>query len=196
MNAAMKRRAVIGIAVCWAVASAQAALITFDLLGDAAIYNVLDDKASGSVVVDGVTATLTASHGVLNRTGSGFGVNDLSTSSDDTDALNANQWIDVEFDQAVIFTNLNVSSWGTNDTGEVRLAPTFASQGGIAGTGDTEYYFHVDPEQTVRFFAASDTGEANGFSVDSFTVEAIPEPAAIGFVSLVGIGALVIKRFV
>jgi len=49
----------------------------------------------------------------------------------------------------------------------------------------------VSADTEVRFFASSGT-----IGLDAMDVTVIPEPAAIGFVSLVGIGALVIKRFV
>jgi hypothetical protein len=190
----MKNFAIITL-LAWSLAGhAHAGLITFDLLGDSAIYSVLDNQAAGSVVVDGLTATLTASDGVLNRTASGFGVNGTPT-TDDTDALNTDQYIDIVFDQTVVFSNLNISSWNSGtDVGEVQLGSSFTTQGGIQGTGDTDYHFQVNHGETIRIFATN-TDVGNGFSVDSFTVEAIPEPAVIGFIFLTGIGLLAARRF-
>ena len=167
-------------------------LITFDLFGDFPTYSLLDNQASGSITNGGLIATLTASEGVLNRTAGGFGINGVGT--DDTDALNAGQYIDIVFDQAVTFSNLNVSSWGASDAGEVRLGADFGSQGSISGTGDTAYRFSVDAGATVRILATADSGVSNGFSVDSFTV-AIPEPAVTGLIGLTGLGLLIARRF-
>lgn len=169
-------------------------MVVFDLLEDSSIYSLLDDKVTGSVTNGGIVATLTASEGVMNRTTDGFGVNGEGT--DDTDALNLGQYIDIVFDQTVYFKNLNISSWGDLSSGEVRLGITdFTNQGDIQGTGDTTYDFKVDYGKTVRIFATGESSATNGFSVDSFSVEAIPEPAVLGFIALAGIGSLVARRF-
>ena len=160
-----------------------AGLATFDLLNDSAIYTVLDNQASASVTNNGIIATFTASDGELNRTSLGFGVNGAGT--DDTDALNAGQYIDLAFDQDVSFLNVNVSSWGASDAGVVQLGPLFDSQGDLS-SGDTAFDFAVLAGTTVRILATADSGATNGFSVNSFTVDTIPEPAVIG---LLGIGS-------
>lgn len=172
---------------------ASGSLVAFELLNDSTIYSRLDGQPFGSVTNSGIIATLTASEGVLNRTSTGFGVND--SGSDDTDALNLGQYIDISFNQAVAFKHVNVSSWGTGSAGDVRLGvSTFISQGEITESGDTAYDFEVDYGETVRIIATGETAADNGFSLDSFSVEAIPEPAVIGFVVLVGIGGLAARR--
>lgn len=168
--------------------------VVFDLLSDSALYSILDDQASASVTNGGIIATLEASDGEMNRTASGFGINGVG--SDDTDALNLDQYIDIHFDQAVTFKNLNVSSWGANSAAEVQLGiSTFLNQGSVVGTGDTPYGFTVNFGETVRIFATGETSSINGFSVDSFTVQAIPEPAVISFFAAAGIAGLVAKRW-
>ncbi len=166
--------AVVGFAV-----NGFAGLITFDLLNDTTIYSVLDEQASASVTNGGIIATLSASDGVLNHTASGFGVN--GAGSDDTDGLNAGQYIDIFFDQTVTFSSLNISSWGGSDAGEVQLGLLFVSQGGISGTGDTAYDFLINEGETVRVLGTADSGATNGFSVNSFTI--IPEPAVLGLIA-------------
>ena len=188
----MKKELFIATVAVGFAANIFASLIVFDLLGDPAIYSKLDNSASASVTNGGVLATLTASEGVLNRTASGFGINGVG--SDDTEALNLGQYIDIVFGEAVTFSNLNVSSWGASDAGEVQLGSAFASQGNIQGTGDTAYNFWVGAGTVVRIRATAETGSKNGFSVDSFTV-AIPEPAVIGFIGLLGLGFLVARQF-
>ncbi len=189
----MKKTLLIAMVVAGFTASTFASLIVFDLLGDPSIYSELDNLASASVTNGGLVATLTASEGVLNRTTDGFGINGIGT--DDTDALNLGQYIDVVFDQAVTFSNLNVSSWGVSDAGEVQLGSAFDSQGSISGTGDTAYNFSVDAGVVVRIRSTAGSSATNGFSVDSFTVEAIPEPAVMGFIGLTGLSLLVTRRF-
>jgi len=189
----MKKTLLIAMVVAGFTASTFASLIVFDLLGDPSIYSELDNLASASVTNGGLVATLTASEGVLNRTTDGFGINGIGT--DDTDALNLGQYIDVVFDQAVTFSNLNVSSWGVSDAGEVQLGSAFDSQGSISGTGDTAYNFSVDAGVVVRIRSTAGSSATNGFSVDSFTVETIPEPAVMGFIGLTGLSLLVTRRF-
>jgi len=189
----MKKMMVMAAAVIGLAASSFSSVIVFDLLGDSSLYSLLDDRSSGSVTNSGLAATLSASDGVLNRTTDGFGINGIGT--DDTDALNLGQYIDVVFGQAVVFSNLNVSSWGLSSAGEVQLGSAFVSQGSILGTGDTAYGFQVAAGQVVRILATAETGSTNGFSVDGFTVETIPEPAVMGLVGLVGLGFLAARRF-
>ncbi len=173
--------------------STFATLVDFDLRNNVAIYSVLDNQSSGAVTNGGIIATLTASEGTLNRTVDGFGINGPGT--DDTDALNSNQWIDVVFNQSVIFSNLNVSSWNVGtDVGDVQLGDLFVSQGGVTGTGDTAYNFSVEAGQIVRLLAVN-TEATNGFSVDSFTV-AIPEPSVLAFWGMTGLGFVAVRRFI
>jgi len=168
----------------------MAGLITFDLKDDAAVYALLDDKASGSVTNTGLIVTLTASDGVMNRTSSGFGVN--GTGTDDTDGLNAGQYIDLEFNQDVTFTGLSISSWGSTDAGEIQLGPEFSTVETLSGSGDAAFDFHVTAGQAVRIAATADSGASNGFSVDRISV-AVPEPAVLSLIGLGG-GALILAR--
>jgi len=183
------KKLVVVIGMMFAV-NAFAGLVSFDLKNDAAVYGLLDNKMSGSVTNGGLIVTVTASDGVLNRTASGFGVNGAGT--DDTDALNADQYIDLVFSHSVTFSNLTVSSWGASDAGEVRLGPVFVSQGSISGSGDTVYDFMVDAGETVRIFAMADSGATNGFSVDGFSA-VVPEPAVLCLIAL-GSGTLMLYR--
>jgi len=127
----------------------------------------------------------------MNRSSSGFGIN--GTGTDDTDALNAGQYIDLVFNQNVTFSNVDISSWGGSDAAEVQLGPVFVSQGSISGTGDTAYDFSVDAGETVRILATADSGASNGFSFDGFSVDTIPEPAVIALLGLGG-GFMLLTR--
>ena len=171
-------------------ANSFGSLVTFDLLNDSTIYSVLDNQASASVTNGGIIATLTASDGVLNRTSLGFGMNGSGT--DDTDGMNAGQYIDLVFNQDVSFMNMNVSSWGASDAGVVQLGPLFDPEGAIS-KGDTAFGFDVLDGATVRVLATADSGATNGFSFNSFTVDTIPEPAVIGLLGL-GSGFMLLTR--
>jgi hypothetical protein len=163
--------------------SSFAEIINFNIKDDPSIYDLLDNKAVGSITNDELIVTFAASDGSLNRTSGGFGINGVGT--DDTDALNAGQYIDVTFSQNVVFTNLVTSSWGGSDAGDVLLGPALISQGSISESGNTAYGFLVDAGagESVRIRATSDSGATNGFSIDSFAV-VIPEPAVIGMIGL------------
>ena len=167
---------VILVAVLLYAVSSFAEIINFNLKDDPSIYELLDNEAQGSITNDALIVTFAASDGNMNRTASGFGVNGAGT--DDTDGLNAGQFMDVTFSQNVVFTNLVTSSWGGSDAGEVLLGPAFISQGSISGSVETTYGFLVDASagETVRIIATSDSGATNGFSIDGFSV-VIPEPA-------------------
>jgi hypothetical protein len=186
----MKKAVCVAVLMC--VVDSFGTIMDFNLKDDESIYSLLDNKASGSVTNSGLIVTFTSSAGNMNRTSGGFGINGPGT--DDTDALNAGQYIDLSFSQDVIFTNLSVSSWGASDAGEVQLGPSYVSQGSIDGSSATPYGFAVDTGETVRILATADSGETNGFSVDCFSVVAIPEPAVISLLGLGGGIVMLVRR--
>ena len=95
---------IILVAVLLYAVSSFAEIINFNLKDDPSIYELLDNEAEGSITNDALIVTFAASDGNMNRTASGFGVNGAGT--DDTDGLNAGQFMDVTFSQNVVFTNL------------------------------------------------------------------------------------------
>ena len=187
----MKQILVTCLVILGCSVSAFSDSINFDLLGDSAIYSHLDNQSTAIITNNGLIATFTASEGVMNRTTSGFGIN--GPGSDDTHGLNTSQYIQITFDQDVTFTNLNISSWGASDAGEVQLGSAFTSQGSISGTGDTAYNFTVSQGTAIRIIATADTASNNGFSVDEFTV-AIPEPSSAALIGIAGFILITIRR--
>jgi hypothetical protein len=185
----MKKFALLAAALLVAI-DGRAGLVGFDLKNDSSVYSRLDDRASGSVTNNGVIVTLTASDGVMNRTASGFGINAPGT--DDTDALNSGQYIDLVFGADVVFSSLTVSSWGSGDQGQIQYGPSLVSSAPIAGTGETVFNIAVAANETLRIAAISDTAPDNGFSLDGFTV-AVPEPAVLGLMGI-GSGLLMLGR--
>ena len=188
----MKQILIVCLVILGCSVHAFSELVNFNLLGDSAIYSRLDNQSTAIITNNGLIATFTASAGgVMNRTTSGFGIN--GSGSDDTHGLNTGQYIQIIFDQDVTFTNLNISSWGALDAGEVQLGPAFTSQGSISGTGDTLYNFTVSQGTAIRIIATADTASNNGFSVDGFTV-AIPEPSSAALITITAGLLFIIRR--
>lgn len=173
--------------------------ITFDLRDTTATSEI----ESGVITRSGLTATLTplvaGSSGLLNQTGSGFGIN-ASGSGDATDQLDGvagAESIRIEFDKEVSFTALKLSSMGTSDEGRLTIA------GGtpISLTGNL-HTFTSDNLVPVGDSVLLEWVKGNGFSFDSFTVEWVPRGGsavsdagstlplfALGFLVLAAFGA-------
>lgn len=146
---------------------------------------------SMTLQVGGITATLTADvtgGGVLNQSGSAFGVNqsDAGDDADQLDAVNGVESIIIAFDSQVTAESILVSSFGSEDKGVV------TSPGKtdiiVDSTGITDISsFGLISQFTIAFV---DEG-GNGFSFDGFTVT--PEPAGLALLSL-GAPALLRRR--
>ena len=109
------------VIVCTLSTQAYSFPITFDMRGSEG--SVVDGLASGPVTVDGLTATLTANSGVLNQTGSGFGVNAFG-SGDDTDTIDdgvIDEFVTIEFNQIVTFNQLLLSLVTSSQNDEASL---------------------------------------------------------------------------
>jgi len=160
----------------------------------------LDENASFTITKDGIAATLTANDGVLNQTGSGFGVN-AAASGDDTDNLDDGsgviESVTVSFDADVLLDEIGLSALGASDSGTVVIAggtpqvlnmsTTTFSSGNLITAGQT-------------FVVTYSTG--NGFSFDDFTIStpsaAVPASGAVAWIALPALlaaaGALALRR--
>ncbi|MCA9050778.1 MAG: hypothetical protein KDA89_18695, partial [Planctomycetaceae bacterium] len=182
-----------------AAVPAQAGLIFFDLRDTAAIEPV-DEGSFITLTRGGITATLTAmvdgNSGVLNVTGSGFGVN-ADGGTDDTDTIDDKEGlesIEVTFDTAVTIDEVHLSllTAAQNDQATLTIAgfPGLA----LADTGTSADIFTISADNELpagqKMILAFSSG--NGFSFDGFSVSTpVPEPtsavlAALGVVSLLG----------
>ncbi len=168
----------------------------FDLRGTDALA-ALDNESTGVLTVDGVTATFNAivesSSGNMNQTGSGFGIN-AALPGDETALLDGDaglESISVSFSVPVQLVAVTVSSFGGDDRGALMST---AGSDLIASTGTTVPSFGASfiSSFSLGFVAnPSNSTLGNGFSFDSFEVQAIPEP---GVATLGGMGALALLR--
>lgn len=196
MRIGMKMIVIVTLGSLFAVACPTEAT-TFDLLGTEGA--AVDGEASDSVTVDGITATLTATpNGVLNGTASNFGINsdgaDETTRIDDDDD---SEVLELIFDQNVNFVSFTVtSSSGATvvayTVGTVTDTFDFPSGGGtfaitLPGGGEL-----ISTSDTLTFGIDGSSG-ATGYSLDSFTVEVVPTPAALP-AGLALIGFLAARR--
>jgi len=92
---------------------------------DPTLFQALNGKPSASISKQGVTATLSASVGVLHhsKTG-GFGVD--APTQDDPDGIDKGEYIDLVFDRDLYFSAFSVSSFSqkNGDVGIIKLKNT------------------------------------------------------------------------
>ncbi|HKL22902.1 MAG TPA: putative Ig domain-containing protein, partial [Tichowtungia sp.] len=144
--------------------------VTFDFMGDAALYGALDDQTGPITYTNnGLVATFATVNGEMNRTSSGFGINTSDTTADDTDGFDTNEWIDITFDIPVVLTNVAVGSWN-DGADQAVLYVNSVSNGVITTDGNTAFDLIIPALQTLRIAATTNTILDNGWSLDSITV--------------------------
>src|SRR6266542_4991508 len=165
----------------------------FQLAGSA-IVEAVDEAPSFSLTIDGITATLTANIGVLNTTAViGFGVNAPGTGDETSliDNVLGTESVSIVFNVPVRLDQIVLSDFfgGAGDLALLTIngfAPVTLNP--------------TAPALDVYNFASNNTvpiGQSiilafqagNGFSFDSFSVTAVPEPAS-GLLLLIGLAAI------
>jgi hypothetical protein len=177
------------------IASSGQASTLFQLKNNPDV-ELVDEAASLSLTIGGITATLTANTGVLNTTTGGFGVNATPSgdTTDEIDAVNGIESVTITFNVPVSLTQIVLSNFTGSTTGDlasltidgfaaVTLNPTVPALDVYNFTSNNTVL--VGQSIVLAYLAG------NGFSFDSFSV--IPEPAS-GVLLLIGVAAAYLIR--
>lgn len=198
------KKAVIILFAGMVLNSGYAELFTFNMINkngeswDGLSAGVYTNTGSGLTLEASLSAYLNGNYSSgsqLNSTVSEFGIN-AAGSGDDTalfDTNNGQEALWVSFNRAVTIKSITVSSFtgGNVETGAYQVADgslvNFTASGiytvdSILSQGS---YFKV---------IAVNEGGGNGWSLNSFTVEAVPEPATIAILSFGGLAACLLRR--
>lgn len=183
---------------------ARADLITFKRVGDFNDSNI-DGQGSGSITRMGLTATFTANDGELNATKDNFGIN-ATLIGDEPDLLDAGsgvaEFITVTFDQPITLTQLTLSSFSGSERASltIGLNPATLLAATTAGTdiynfssGDFPQGNMVELGQTLVIGYAFGSLSDNGFSLESFQVNTVPEPTCLS-VALPALVGFLLRR--
>ena len=167
----------------------------FDLRGtEGASPGGVEGAMSNSVTVDGIEATLTANDGILNHTGSGFGVN-AAGSGDATQLLDDGsviaESVTVIFDVPVVLTSLQLSDFAGTETASLTVAGNLNNLNATGSANDI-YPFNdpVNVGQSIVLLWTS----GNGFSFDNFEVTAVPEPTTLALLVMGLLGMVKCRR--
>lgn len=180
------------------VATAQSTFVFEDQT--TTIGSGLDDASSGSFTVSGIEISASSLSGPFNATASNFGINQ-PTGGDDTDGIDFAvgggaafaESFTLSFDQDVLLNTFDVSSFGASD--EITLLDGGFTVATITSTGETslgDYNLSSSSLLTVETTAGV---FGNGWSFDSITVSAVPEPGTYALLAgTMALGFIMIRR--
>ncbi len=169
----------------------------FDMLGDQG--DDVDGLATGPTTVDGITATVSATpNGVLNTSGSNFGIN--STGTNETTRIDKDSIFEVltiSFDQDVYFKSFSITSTSGATIASYDVGGTTGTFDFPSGTNTETIIFPglgvLISSPTLSTFGLDASTGATGYSFDSFTVNAIPEPASLALLAM-GAGMIATRQ--
>ena len=180
----------LGLSISCSVAEAD--LVIFNLGGNAN-GAAIDGAASGQLTVNGLTTIFNANDGLLNATTSNFGIN-ATGAGDAADLLDAgsgiSEFITITFNQPVAFTQLSLDSFAGTERASltVGLNPSLLLDATPAGTDIFDFTSSSFPMgnmleagQSLRIGYAFSSDADNGFSLEGFHVNTVPEPCCLGY---------------
>ncbi|MGZ5230380.1 MAG: hypothetical protein ACXWC3_10115 [Burkholderiales bacterium] len=195
----MKRASFAALILTMIISSAAQAVL-FQLAGSAAVEAV-DEAPSFSLTISGITATLTANVGELNTTvTSGFGIN-APGSADDPSHIDAGagiEFVTILFNRLVRLDQIVLSDFTGPPTGDL-AALTIDGLAALTlnPTAPALDVYNFSSNNVVpvgqSIILAYQAG--NGFSFDSFSVTAIPEPAT-GLLLILGLVVICGSRYI
>lgn len=169
--------------------AAVADVVIFDL-GSQANGSAVDGVASGMLTRQGITATFSANDGVLNATGSWFGIN-ASGSGDVTDQIDAgsgvSESVHITFDLPVEFLQLSLASFSGSERALLTVGGSPPQLLAATAPAIDVYDFTAASFPQGNVLAAGQplvigytfgSAEDNGFSLSGFQVRAVPEPSS------------------
>ena len=179
---------------------ARADLITFGR-EHVAGNSLIDEQNSGSITRMGLTASFTANVGELNANSTAFGINAPGSGDEPArlDTFNGvEEFITVTFDRTVAFTQLKLRDFspgesallkiGLNET--LTLVPFDAATDIYDFTNESFLLGNsIAPGQSLVIGSAT----GNGFSLESFDVNTVPEPSCLG-AALPALAGLLFRR--
>jgi len=199
------RRLLITLLVLCVVFSVSSDVFTFDLIDKDS--EPWDGQSTGVYANDndGATFSLEATMyayldggysagSYLNSTSSDFGINADGT-TDASSLFDTNEGAEalwVKFNYAVTIKSIVVSDFSSGvETGAYQVADGSVSQ----FTDSGEYVINTTLIKDDFFkVIAVDEGTGNGWRMNSFTVEAVPEPATMSMIGIAGALALLVRR--
>ena len=200
----MKHLVAITVFAGMMISSGDAELLTFDLINkngtswDGLSAGVYTNAATGLSLEASLYAYLNGAYSAgsqLNSTAAEFGIN-ASGSGDETalfDTNNGQEALWVSFDRMVRIKSITVASFtaGNVETGAWQVADGPMVNFTSSGTYDVDAL--LNPGAYFKVIAINEGG-GNGWSLNSFTVEALPEPATALMLGFGGLTAAVIRR--
>ena len=163
----------------------------------------MDGKSSESVTVSGLTAFVSANSGVLNKGSVNFGINsdgaDQTTFIDDDDDTDpVDEVLTISFSESVFIDSFVTSNGNSATKGSYTIGSDGGTFSQVIGGGTVMTVPSLDGINNLlaqgKTFTIQQNSGAAGFSFDSITVSAVPEPASVALLSVGCVSGLVFRR--
>jgi len=178
-----------------------APLLSLPLHAATILYNLRDtsqtvDIEAGAYTVDSVLLTMNSPQGVLNQTGTGFGVN-ATGSGDNTHQIDNGagvaEVLNFSFDASGTLTQIDMSSYGSSDTFDLKKNGVLILSMTDQGTSSPDIFTLNEAFVSTDTFSITFTG-GNGASLDAFTITTVPVPEPSTAMFLVAFATLGLVR--